>query len=112
MAAIKPYINYTPRVRFSREASLERETKPRVMETLNAAEYDDIDLLFLSHAKVVKKFSPERQALLKYRIATIIVEEELANIRGDPLQTNIGPHCTDASDIVNFAKIELQSEAE
>lgn len=123
MAAIKPYINYTPRVRYDRESSPDHESKqPRIMETLNTvtysgmenrtAEYDDIDLLFLSHAKVVKKFSPERQALLKYRIATIIVEEELANIRGDPLQTNIGPHCADASDIVNFAKIELHSETE
>lgn len=123
MAAIKPFINYTPRVRYDREASPDHEPKqPRIMEALNTVtysgmenrtmEYDDIDLLFLSHAKVVKKFSPERQALLKYRIATIIVEEELANIRGDPLQTNIGPHCADASDIVNFAKIELHSEAE
>lgn len=71
-------------------------------------EYDDVDLLFLSHAKVLKKFSPERQAMLKFRIATLIVEEELANIRGDPLQPNIGPHCSETSDY----KIEIQSEPE
>lgn len=124
MSAIKPFINYTPRIRFEREPSPEHEAKrPRVIETSNAtvtysglenrtAEYDDIDLLFLSHAKVVKKFSPERQALLKFRIATLIVEEELANIRGDPLQTNIVPHCAEAADIVNFAKIEIHSEAD
>ncbi|XP_050311572.1 transcription factor Adf-1-like [Anthonomus grandis grandis] len=42
--------------------------------------YDDLHLLFLGHAKAVKKLSSKRQAVAKYRVAQVIMEEELRDI--------------------------------
>ncbi|XP_075159972.1 uncharacterized protein LOC142233072 isoform X2 [Haematobia irritans] len=39
--------------------------------------YDDVDCLLLAHAKTIKKFSPKRQAIAKYKIAQVILEQEL-----------------------------------
>ncbi|CAH1378441.1 unnamed protein product, partial [Tenebrio molitor] len=41
------------------------------------AGYDDVDLIFLSYAKTLKKFSPRRQTMTKFKIAQLLMEEEL-----------------------------------
>lgn len=40
--------------------------------------YDDIDLICLGYAKTIKKFNPKRQSIIKFKIARLIMEEELA----------------------------------
>lgn len=40
-------------------------------------QHDDIDLLFLGYAKTIKKFSKKRQITTKYRVAKIIMEQEM-----------------------------------
>lgn len=41
------------------------------------AEYDEVDLICLGYAKTIKKFSPRRRTLTKFKIAQILMEEEL-----------------------------------
>lgn len=43
--------------------------------------YDDIDHICLGYAKTIKKFSAERQALVKFEMAKLLMEQELAHIR-------------------------------
>lgn len=40
-------------------------------------ETDEIDCIFMGYAKTVKKFSSKRQTLVKFRIAKLLMEEEL-----------------------------------
>lgn len=40
--------------------------------------YDDIDLICLGYAKTIKKFTPRRQSIIKFKIARLIMNEELA----------------------------------
>lgn len=44
-------------------------------------EDDEIDLIFQSFSKTVKKFSPQRKAVVKAKIAQYISQEELAHLR-------------------------------
>ncbi|XP_062135696.1 uncharacterized protein LOC133845288 isoform X2 [Drosophila sulfurigaster albostrigata] len=43
-------------------------------------EIECVDMLFMAYAHTIKKFSPRRQAQVKFKIAELIMEEELANI--------------------------------
>ncbi|EEZ98234.1 uncharacterized protein LOC103315182 [Tribolium castaneum] len=40
--------------------------------------FDDIDLICLGFAKTIKKFSPKRRTLVKFRFSQILMQEELA----------------------------------
>lgn len=39
---------------------------------------DDIDIIFMGYAKTLKKFSPRRQTMVKFKFSQILMEEELA----------------------------------
>lgn len=54
--------------------------KNKPENTSERTTYDDMELLFLGHAKTVKKFGARRQIITKFRIAQIIMEEELNNL--------------------------------
>lgn len=41
--------------------------------------YDDIELIFMGYAKTIKKFSPRRQSVAKFKFSQILMEEELAH---------------------------------
>lgn len=45
---------------------------------------DDLDTLLLAHAKTIKKFSRKRQAITKYKIAQVILEQELLDVQENP----------------------------
>nr|CAD7579787.1 unnamed protein product [Timema californicum] len=45
--------------------------------------YEDIDLIFLGYAKTIKKFSPRRQTIVKFKMAQLLMEEELAQQMDD-----------------------------
>ncbi|RZF41086.1 hypothetical protein LSTR_LSTR002718 [Laodelphax striatellus] len=47
---------------------------------------DEIDLMFESFAKTVKRFSPKRKIILKAKLAKLIFEEELANFNDLPVK--------------------------
>lgn len=51
------------------------------LQNRNPEGQDDIDLLFRSLAKTVKKFSPERIIIVKSRLAQYVMEQELAHLR-------------------------------
>ncbi|XP_034104039.1 uncharacterized protein LOC117567879 [Drosophila albomicans] len=48
--------------------------------TKNKKTHDGVDMLFMAYAHTIKKFSPRRQAQVKFKIAELIMEEELASI--------------------------------
>ncbi|XP_044259023.1 uncharacterized protein LOC123007676 [Tribolium madens] len=39
---------------------------------------DDIDLICMGYAKTIKKFSPKRQTMVKFKLSQILMQEELA----------------------------------
>lgn len=45
------------------------------------AVFDDIECLMLAHAKNIKRFSAKRQAITKYKIAQVILEQELLHVK-------------------------------
>lgn len=51
-------------------------------------DFDATELLFLAYAKNVKNFPPQRQALIKLKMAQIFMEEELQLNCGDTIVTN------------------------
>uniref|UniRef100_A0A6P7FWV4 Uncharacterized protein LOC114331643 n=1 Tax=Diabrotica virgifera virgifera TaxID=50390 RepID=A0A6P7FWV4_DIAVI len=64
---------------------------------------DEIDLVFRGYAASVKKLSPQRQTLIKYQIAKLIMEEELSqqaemrpgtsnSFSSSPLSSNLPLH--------------------
>lgn len=57
--------------------------------------YDDVDLLCMGYAKTIKKFSPRRQAVVKFKIAEILMQEELAQQMEDATRAN--SHCSTPS---------------
>ncbi|XP_075159971.1 uncharacterized protein LOC142233072 isoform X1 [Haematobia irritans] len=46
--------------------------------------FDEVDYILLAHAKTVKRFSAKRQAITKYKIAQIILEQELLHLQECP----------------------------
>ncbi|XP_034476068.1 transcription factor Adf-1-like [Drosophila innubila] len=50
------------------------------LHTKNKKAQDDVDILFMAHAQTIKKFSPRRQAQIKFKIAKLIMEEEMASL--------------------------------
>ena len=40
--------------------------------------HDDVDLICLTYARTIKKFSPRRQTLVKFKISELLMKEELA----------------------------------
>ncbi|XP_073838679.1 uncharacterized protein [Musca autumnalis] len=50
------------------------------------AVFDDIECLMLAHAQTIKKFSAKRQAITKYKIAQVILEQELLHVQEMPTQ--------------------------
>lgn len=46
------------------------------LKTKQKVEYDEIDYTMLAHAKCIKKFSPKRQSLIKFKIAEMIMQQE------------------------------------
>ncbi|XP_075229673.1 uncharacterized protein LOC142329172 [Lycorma delicatula] len=57
----------------------DKNVTDRYARTVNdiANEFDATELLFLAYAKTIKKFSPHRQVLVKFKFAQIMMEEEL-----------------------------------
>jgi hypothetical protein len=49
--------------------------------------YDDVDLLCMGYAKTIKKFSPRRQTVVKFKTAEILMQEELAQQIEDAART-------------------------
>lgn len=50
--------------------------------------FDDMDCLLLAHAKTIKTFSRKRQAVIKYKIAQVIMEQELLHFQEQKELTN------------------------
>ena len=48
------------------------------LQTKNKKQQDDVDILFMAHVQTIKKFSPRRQAQIKFKIAKLIMQEEIA----------------------------------
>lgn len=46
--------------------------------------FDELDTLLLAHAKTIRKFSRKRQAITKYKIAQVILEQELLDVHECP----------------------------
>lgn len=46
------------------------------LKNKNKVEYDEIDCTMLAHAKSIKKFSPKRQSVTKFKIAELIMKQE------------------------------------
>ncbi|KRT80235.1 Myb/SANT-like transcription factor [Oryctes borbonicus] len=60
-----------------------------------SAEMDDLDMLFLAYARVVKKFNKKRQAVTKMKISEVIMEQELQDIEEQPSSPNVFvPSCS------------------
>lgn len=57
--------------------------------------YDDVDLLCMGYAKTIKKFSPRRQTVVKFKIAEILMQEELAQQMEDATRAKC--HCSTPS---------------
>lgn len=53
-------------------------------------ENEDNESILLAYAKTIKKFSPKRQAMTKFKIAQIIMEQELLQIEEDEAKSNGG----------------------
>ncbi|XP_071051346.1 uncharacterized protein [Onthophagus taurus] len=43
-------------------------------------ELDEIDMLFLAHAKTIKTFSKKRQVMAKMKVSQVILQQELENL--------------------------------
>ena len=56
------------------------------LQTKNKKQQDDVDILFMAHAQTIKKFSPRRQAQIKFKIAKLIMEEEIASLEENSSQ--------------------------
>jgi hypothetical protein len=54
--------------------------------------YDNVDLLCMGYAKTIKKFSPRRQTVVKFKIAEILMQEELAQQIEDATRAKC--HCS------------------
>ncbi|XP_013117455.1 uncharacterized protein LOC106094764 [Stomoxys calcitrans] len=48
------------------------------------AVFDEVECLLLAHAKTIKRFSAKRQAITKYKIAQVILEQELLHVQEHP----------------------------
>ncbi|XP_022192419.1 uncharacterized protein LOC111050410 isoform X1 [Nilaparvata lugens] len=59
---------------------------------------DDIDLMFKSYAKTVKRFSARRKIFFKTKLAKLIAEEELANLNELPAKCSTCSSAVSASD--------------
>lgn len=68
----KNTISSTPKATSSAKEKIRYFKKKKPTETKN-----DLDLLFLSYARTIKKFSGKRQAETKLQIAQIIAQEEI-----------------------------------
>ncbi|XP_060653290.1 uncharacterized protein LOC132789347 [Drosophila nasuta] len=68
----------TPLKRLKRSTTQPTSFVKDVIEYLQTP--DDLDILFMAYAQTIKKFSPRRQAHIKFKIAKLIMEEEIANL--------------------------------
>ncbi|KAL4711271.1 hypothetical protein ACJJTC_019112 [Scirpophaga incertulas] len=74
------------------------------------ANYDDIDHICLGYAKTIKKFPAERQALVKFQMAKLLMEQELEHIHK---RSPITDRSTDVSEYFrNFASNESNNTEE
>lgn len=67
------------------------ESTEKVLEVLNRMEtkYDDVDLICLGYAKTIKKFSPNRQTLIKYEMAQLMMKHETEHHREDVAKNSL-----------------------
>jgi hypothetical protein len=111
---VTPRTNTSQRNSTTRKRRLEEQTQtPTSIDKVIAyfdkkpcnntqAAYDDVDLIFLSYAKTLKKFSPRRQTMTKFKIAQLLMEEELNQQAEDGYTTTTvsvhpGPSSTETS---------------
>jgi hypothetical protein len=111
---VTPRTNTSQRNSTTRKRRLEEQTQtPTSIDKVIAyfdkkpcnntqAGYDDVDLIFLSYAKTLKKFSPRRQTMTKFKIAQLLMEEELNQQAEDGYTTTTvsvhpGPSSTETS---------------
>lgn len=73
------------------QSSVDKVVSYLQSKKLGQSEHDEIDMVFLGYAKTIKKFTNKRQIITKFRVAKILMEEELKNMEE---QTTTATHFT------------------
>lgn len=98
------------------QVTKEKTNEKKVVENKIEQNKDDIDLLFLSYAKTVKKLSEERQVITKFKISQLLMQQELAQLKdnaGDSTSTEIAlDPIIIAEKLPEVTKYELDSDEE
>lgn len=72
---------------------------------------DDMDLIFLGYSKALKKLSPRRQTIAKFKIAEVIMKEELGQQMEDSINATPSLHSDITSPGTNISVASASSAA-
>ncbi|XP_055843068.1 uncharacterized protein LOC129909922 [Episyrphus balteatus] len=67
----------------SKENNIHSKATKRKSNANLKPNHDDIELILMAYAKTIKKFSPKRQTMVKFKFSQIIMEAELAQLEED-----------------------------